>query len=197
MDYYMGMLAVFGFSWAPQDFNICAGQTLQLNQYQALYSLLGITYGGNAQTNFNLPNLQGRTVIGQGILNDSTGAHQFQVGQFSGITHNALTLAQMPQHNHAASMTAGSVTVNASMQAGGKQFPAAGDYLAASNMGGDPVDTYIAAGSAGTTVALGGVNATGNITVSPSGGGAPFSVMQPYLVMNPCMCIAGQYPMRP
>ncbi|MFA7430424.1 MAG: tail fiber protein [Rhodospirillaceae bacterium] len=197
MDYYMGMIGVFGFAWAPEYFNTCTGQSLQVNQNQALYSLIGTIYGGSGQVSFNLPNLQGRTVIGQGVLTDSTGMHQFQVGQFSGNTQNTLSIAQMPQHNHTASMAAGSVTVSASTQNGGKAVPAAGDYLAVGNTGGDPNDNYIAAGSAGTTVALGGVTATGNITVNPTGSSSPFSVMQPYMVMNPCMCITGLYPMRP
>lgn len=205
MDYFMGMIGVFGFYWAPEYFSTCQGQVLTVNQYQALYSLLGGTYGGSPPTTFGLPNLQGRTVIGQGILAEPSGTHQYQVGQFSGATQTALSTAQMPAHIHTATLSGGgagtAANVQVSTELGGKTTPAAGDYLAASNYGGDPVAAYVAAGSQGTTVALGGVTggggSGGTITINPAGNSGAFSLMQPYMVMNPCICVQGLYPMRP
>jgi microcystin-dependent protein len=64
MDIYMGMIIAVPFDYAPDGFSICAGQALPIGQYQALYSLLGIRYGGNGSSSFNLPDLRGRAVVG-------------------------------------------------------------------------------------------------------------------------------------
>ncbi len=65
MDYYMGEITMFGFSWNPMNFALCNGATMQIQQFSALYALLGVTFGGNGTTNFMLPNLNGRVVVGQ------------------------------------------------------------------------------------------------------------------------------------
>jgi len=205
MDYYMGMIGVFGFSWAPQDFNTCTGQSLPIAQYQALYSLISTIYGGSGQVSFNLPNLQGRAVIGQGTLSDAYGNHAFQVGQTGGAMQTPLNITQLPSHNHGATFTpsgGAAASVNASTSPGGKNTPAAGDYLSAGfpNSGPPAVKMYVDGANPGTTVALGGVTGgggAGTVTVGSTGNGAPVSLMQPYLVMNPCICIQGLYPMRP
>ena len=65
-DYFMGEIRVFGFSFAPKNWAACNGQLMPINQNQALFSLLGVAYGGNGVSTFALPNLQGRTPIGVG-----------------------------------------------------------------------------------------------------------------------------------
>ncbi|KJS34054.1 MAG: hypothetical protein VR70_18735 [Rhodospirillaceae bacterium BRH_c57] len=206
MDYFMGMIGVFGFYWAPEYFSTCQGQILTVNQYQALYTLLGGTYGGSPPTTFGLPNLQGRTVIGQGILAEPSGTHQYQMGQFSGATQTALSTAQMPAHIHTATISGGgagtAANVHVSTSPGTKTTPAPGDYLGAvNNANPDPVSLYVDQASPGTTVALGGVTggggSGGTITINPAGNSGAFSLMQPYMVMNPCICVQGLYPIRP
>lgn len=201
MDYYLGMLAVFGFQWAPQNFETCSGQQLPVQQNAALYSLLGVTFGGNQQTYFKLPNLAGRTFVNQGT---STASGQtFNWGGSGGAEFAALSPANMPSHTHTATLNASgsSVSVQVSTSGATHETPAAGDYLAATNLGGDPISAYIAAGSAGTTVPLGGVSGGGltgtTVTNQPAGGGQAFSIMNPYLVMNVCICVNGIYPYRP
>src|SRR3954467_5074614 len=65
-DPFLATVMPVAFQFAPQDWQTCQGQNLPVNQYSALYSLLGVTFGGSASKNFNLPDLQGRTIVGQG-----------------------------------------------------------------------------------------------------------------------------------
>ena len=89
---YLGEMRIFSFNFAPKGWAMCNGQTMAINQNQALFALLGTTYGGNGQTNFNLPNLQGRMPVhvGNGII----------LGQVGGETAHTLNLSEMPQHTH-------------------------------------------------------------------------------------------------
>jgi microcystin-dependent protein len=63
---FISMIEAFGFNFAPRGWALCAGQTLPINQNQALFALLGTTFGGNGQTTFNLPDLRGRLTLGSG-----------------------------------------------------------------------------------------------------------------------------------
>lgn len=81
-----------------QTYAVANGATLNISQYQALFSLLGATYGGNGTTNFMLPDLRGRVVVGAGM---GTGLPQFNVGDKGGQTAVTLTVNQLPAHNHA------------------------------------------------------------------------------------------------
>jgi microcystin-dependent protein len=90
---FLAELKIISWNFAPKDWALCNGQLLPINQNQALFSLLGTTYGGNGQTTFALPDLRGRTPlhVGMGLLQGQTGGE------------NAHTLAQpeLPAHNHA------------------------------------------------------------------------------------------------
>lgn len=91
---YMSQLTIFSFNFPPKGWAQCNGQLLPINQNQALFSLLGTTYGGNGQTTFGLPDLRGRVPmhIGQGLVQ----------GQMAGESAHTLTISEMPQHNHIA-----------------------------------------------------------------------------------------------
>ena len=84
---------MFSFDWAPRGWALCNGQLLPINQNQALFVLLGTTYGGNGQTTFALPDLRGRTPISFGP--------GFNLGQQAGEESHTVTIAEMPTHNHA------------------------------------------------------------------------------------------------
>ncbi|BAQ48805.1 MULTISPECIES: tail fiber protein [Methylobacterium] len=104
MEVFIGTILSFGFNFSPPDWQMCAGQQMPLNQYQALYALIGTYYGGNGTTYFNLPDLRGRTPIGIGNA-PFTPPQTFNIGQATGAPTQALGLANLPPHNHAATFT--------------------------------------------------------------------------------------------
>src|SRR5271165_5209905 len=96
---FLSEIKMFSFGFPPKGWAMCNGQLLPINQNQALFSILGTTYGGNGQTNFALPNLQGRmpVYVGNGIT----------LGQSAGEAAHTLLMQEMPQHTH---LAAGSST---------------------------------------------------------------------------------------
>ena len=91
---FLSEIRVFSFGFAPKGWALCNGQLLPINQNQALFALLGTTYGGNGQTTFALPNLQARIPMHFG--NGHT------LGESQGAVNVTLTLAEMPGHTHSA-----------------------------------------------------------------------------------------------
>jgi len=89
---YLAEIRIFSFNFAPKGWALCNGQILPINQNQALFALLGTTYGGNGQTTFALPNLQGRVPIHMG--------GGFVLGQIGGENAHTLILSELPAHNH-------------------------------------------------------------------------------------------------
>jgi len=90
---YLGELKLISFNYAPKGWAFANGQTLAINQNTALFALLGTTYGGNGQTTFLLPNLQGRVAMHFG--------NGFTQGEIGGQINHTLTVSEMPAHTHA------------------------------------------------------------------------------------------------
>lgn len=90
---FLGELRLMSFVFAPKGWALCNGQTLPINQNQALYALLGNTYGGNGQTTFNLPDLRARVPVHRG--------NEINQGWQVGATAHTLTIGQLPTHTHA------------------------------------------------------------------------------------------------
>jgi microcystin-dependent protein len=101
---FLSEIRMMSFNFAPKGWALCNGQFLPINQNQALFSLLGTTYGGNGQTTFALPDLRGRTPIHTGSGNI--------LGQAGGQTSHTLTQSEMPQHVHALNGTSNAATTD-------------------------------------------------------------------------------------
>lgn len=108
-DPYIGEVCTFAIRYCPQGFMEANGQLLQVSQYQALYALLGTTYGGTANQNFALPDLRGRVAVGGG----QGSSYSVQLGQQVGVQNVTLQASNIPAHLHPASFaaTTGSQTV--------------------------------------------------------------------------------------
>ena len=91
-DPFVGEIRMFAGNFAPNGWSFCNGQLLPINQFEALFTLVGTSYGGDGQNTFGLPNLQGRFPLHQG--------NSFMLGQVGGSETVTLTSAQMPAHNH-------------------------------------------------------------------------------------------------
>lgn len=89
---FLGQIQPFAFNFPPRGWAECAGQTLPINQYQALFSLLGTYYGGDGRTTFGLPDLRGRASLGEGP--------GYVIGSRAGEERHTLTTNEMPRHAH-------------------------------------------------------------------------------------------------
>jgi microcystin-dependent protein len=96
---FLSEIRIFSFNFPPKGWAFCNGQFMPINQNQPLFALLGTTYGGNGQTTFALPNLQGRTPIHEGS------GHT--LGEAAGSTAVTITQQTMPQHLHFLNATSG------------------------------------------------------------------------------------------
>lgn len=198
---FMGTVMIWAPNFAPRGWAFCQGQLLSISTNSALFSLLGVVYGGNGQTTFGLPNLAGRVPVGQG---QSPGTSSYTLGQTAGTENVTLTTAQMPMHNHGATFTqtGGNASFQASKLPAGSATPAPNSMLAQSvesGVGGS-VEIY---GPAPTDpsnlVNLSGVSVsgiTGTVAVAPNGSSLPFSIVQPYQVLNYVIALEGVFPSR-
>jgi microcystin-dependent protein len=129
---FIGEVKMVSFNFAPKGWALCNGQLLAINQNQALFSILGTTYGGNGQTTFALPNLQGSVPLHMG--------NGYTEGQVGG-SQNVTLLGNQAGHTHTVKATATATTNTAA-----GNFPAA----ATSNIYGAPADTTMNAGAVST-----------------------------------------------
>jgi microcystin-dependent protein len=100
MDAFIGEIRPFAFGWAPADWLLCDGAKYPVSQYQPLFSIVGNIYGGDLRTYFNVPNLQGLSMVGIGVPSNGAGAQQIVLGKAGGVESVAITSNNMPPHNH-------------------------------------------------------------------------------------------------
>jgi microcystin-dependent protein len=177
MDAYIGEIRAFCGDFAPVNWAFCEGQLLPISGNTALFSLLGVNYGGNGKTNFALPDLRGAVPIGQG---QGPGLTARYVGEMGGSASVALLANEMPAHNHLANGVTTGGTSNA---------PTNNVTWAQANTGGrepDPVNLY--APTANTAM-----NAQ---ALQPAGGSQPHNNMQPFLAVRFIICMNGIFPPR-
>jgi microcystin-dependent protein len=163
---FLGELKLVSFNFAPKGWAMCNGLFLPINQNQALFALLGTTFGGNGQTTFSLPDLRGRVPLHFGS--------SFTIGQVGGQEAHTLTQSEMPAHNHFAQ------GINA---AANSAAPVANGRLANSS----PQKLY------GPFSAVQAMHPASLLNV---GGSQPHQNMQPYLVLTWIIALQGIFPSR-
>jgi microcystin-dependent protein len=164
---YIGEIRMISFNVVPQGWALCNGQALPVSQNAALFSLLGTRFGGNGVTTFNLPDLRGRMPLHMGA--------GFLAGQSGGEEAHALTHAELPQHDHSLlSSSALSTAMSPANALPGKKGRLGRDMFAAPANLTNPHPA----------------------SVSLAGASQPHQNMQPFLVLNFAIALAGVYPSR-
>jgi len=167
---FMAEIRIMSFNFAPKGWAQCNGQFLPINQNQALFSILGTTYGGNGQTTFALPDCRGRVPI-------YTGSEFNVLGQAGGQEFHTVSVSEMPAHNHFA---------NATTQTGNNAFIQVTAPTPSNNI----------AAASGTSI----YGPPNNLTslepgsISNVGGSQPHENRQPFLVLNFCIALQGIFP---
>jgi microcystin-dependent protein len=180
MQQYLGQIQSFAFDFAPVGWAQCNGQLLAINQYAALFSLLGTTYGGDGIRTFALPNLQGRVPISQGT---GPGLSTYVIGEMSGTENVSVLYSEMPLHTHVANAqsttTGAGTTPTAALPCVPSVVVSGGGTTHVSPYSTNPVDTTMSP-----------------TMLSTAGGSQPHQNMQPYLTINYCIAMSGVFPSR-
>ena len=166
---YIGEIRMFAGSFAPVGWALCQGQSMPISENDALFTLIGTTYGGDGQETFNLPNLSGRSPVHQG---QGPGISQaYSIGESAGVESVTLTTQQIPIHTHA--------------------------LLASTNnaLDASPTNNVLAAGISTKMYTEDVANQTMNAqAITPVGGSQPHDNMQPYLVISFIISLFGIFP---
>ena len=184
MESYIGQIFLFAGDFAPKNFALCNGQILSIAQNQALFSILGTTYGGNGVNTFGLPDLRGAALVSAG---QAPGRSFYALGQVGGSENVTLNQTQLPVHIHTTATPTVPLTINVS-----EATPDATSPDGAVPAKYDAAPLFAAAPD--TSTALGGV--TPAISIGVAGSSQPVPTLPPYLVLNYCICINGLYPPR-
>ena len=173
MDAFIGEIRAVGFNYVPEGWASCNGQLLAINQYSALYSLLGTAFGGDGRNTFGLPNLQGSAPLGYGQGPGLSARYQGQIGGEQSVT---LLTQQIPSHTHAAQAAT----------AGGSVSPA-GAVWGEALLGKTPLNIY--------------APGPGAVPMSPqalglTGGNQPHNNLPPYLCVTFIIALTGLFPPR-
>jgi microcystin-dependent protein len=163
---FLSEIRIMSFDFAPKGWALCNGQLLPINQNQALFSLLGTTFGGDGQVNFALPDLRARTPIHVGS------GHT--LGERGGEQAHTLSIAELPEHAHVANATTAQADANSNSPTPNR-VPAQSNF---SNLYGAPANLQAMAPSA-----------LGNV-----GGSQAHLNMQPFLTLSFCIALQGIFP---
>jgi len=187
MNPFLAQIVMFAGNFAPRGWAFCDGQLLPINANQALFSLLGTTYGGDGRTTFALPDLRSRSPIHAGR---GPGLSDIKLGQRGGIETVTLTLLNLPNHSHNAGTMKG--TIMASEEDATTDDPSGAGLALATASSGDVsiynTETPNVAMSANT------VGVSGN--TGTTGGNQAFNTRNPFLGINYIIAMQGTFPSR-
>ena len=165
---YIGEIRMFGGNFPPNGWAFCDGQPIPISENDALFTLIGTTYGGDGQETFNLPNLQSRVPMHAGTNAGQT----FQLGEMAGVESVTLSVNQIPTHTHALL---------------GSNTPAVTQLPAGNTPAQSTGQVYTSASSQ--------INMS-NQSITPTGGSQPHENLQPYLCINFIISLFGIFPQQ-
>jgi microcystin-dependent protein len=179
MEGVIAVVTTFAADFAPRNWAFCNGQILSIAQNQALFSLLGTTYGGNGQTTFALPNLQSRTAVSTG---QAPGLSNYTLGEVIGTEGATLNPNNLPPHVHTGPLTLqlAADSSDGSVTRAVNSYPAV--YAGA----------YATAPASGVTMAPPAYS----VTIGIAGSSQPIPIRAPYLGINYVICLFGIFPSR-
>jgi len=164
---YIGEIRMFAGNFAPNGWMFCEGQTLPISENDALFTLIGTTYGGDGQETFNLPNLASRVPIHMGTGPDGT---TYTLGEMAGTEQETLTTQQIPSHTHP--WMASQANANNTEPIGGVPGITQGDFYTTSFTA-SPMAAQL---------------------ITPAGGSQPHENTQPFLCINFIISLFGVFP---
>jgi microcystin-dependent protein len=181
---YLGQIEAFPYGFVPKGWQACQGQLLPINQYQALFALLGTIYGGNGTSTFGLPDLRGRVAMGQG---NGSGLTPRVIGETAGEETHTILLTEMPTHNHPLNTAPNAPTSD------NTDVPGSGVVLGSATgvQGVAPItiNPYATTPPPPTT-------ALAPSAIALSTGGQPHANMMPSLGLQFCIAMTGIFPSR-
>ena len=174
MEPFIGQIMMVGFNYPPRGWALCDGQLLQIAQFNALFALLGTTYGGDGRTTFALPDLRGRFPIHQG---SGPGLTPRTLGQRSGAENSVLNVNNLAAHSHTGKIVASGDPANTN----------------------DPTDNALGLAEAYSDQTLVGTSPrtrNGTVETNTVGGNQSFTNMPPFLCINFVIALEGIFPPR-
>ncbi|PZX55695.1 phage tail protein [Algoriphagus chordae] len=179
MDDLLASIKLFAGNFAPRGYMLCQGQLLPIAQNSALFSLLGTTYGGDGRTTFALPDLNGRSAVGQGR---GPGLTEVKLGEKAGAEQISISVANLPSHTHTMMTSSAPGTTNSPV----------GNVIAASEVvverGGSPIPINCYGSTPNGQLAATAIVSTG--------GNIPVQIRNPFLGLNYIICVQGIFPSR-
>jgi microcystin-dependent protein len=179
MNYYLGEIITFAGPYVPQNFQVCDGSALSISTYEALYSLIGTSYGGDGVNTFKVPKLQGIVAVGTG---KSLVGTQYPLASTGGVPTVTVLEAQLPTHAHPLNATTANATTGVPTDA----------LLAASNSPQGYPNAFAYSQAPASKPAVTGL--LNSLSVSQMGSNQPHDNMMPYLTINYMICTNGEYP---
>lgn len=201
---YLGGMCAFGGNFAIRSWAKAEGQLLAISSNSALFSLLGTTYGGDGRTTFGLPDLRGRSPIGQGR---GPGLNDYRLGQRGGGETHILNVAQLPTHNHSATTTTANVVDTSATTIALRA-------LASNSTTNSPTNAVLANSPNRENIYNNGVpnvdmsadaielnlsidvNSTSSTVVNNNGSSQAFNIRGPYLAITWLIALQGVFPSR-